>query len=56
MTMDLIPALIGLVLVLTYLLVLIWAVAALPFTVIVIAVIGVLLYDFVLTARRGNGA
>lgn len=55
--MNLVAHVIGLVLLIVWLGVLVWAIAALPFTVIVVFVVGLLAFDFVRNLREGeNGA
>lgn len=53
--MGLVTGLVGITILLVFLGILIWWVKALPLTVIVVAVVGLLLYDFVRTLRYGEG-
>ena len=52
--MGLVTGLVGITILLVFLGILIWWVKALPLTVIVVAVVGLLLYDFVRTLRYGE--
>jgi len=54
--MTLVTGIIGVAMVATFLGVLVWWIKALPFTVIVVGVLLLLLWDFVQTLRSGNGA
>ena len=49
---NVIPGLVGLVLLLGYLGIMVWSVRALPFTLIVLVSIAILLYDFYLSAVK----
>jgi len=53
--MTLITGLVGITLLVVFLGIMAWWIKALPFTVIVVAVVLLLLYDFVRTLRYGEG-
>lgn len=53
--MGLVTGVIGIAILLVFLGILVWWVKALPLTVIVVAVVALLLYDFVRTLRYGEG-
>jgi hypothetical protein len=53
--MTLITGLVGITLVVVFLGIMTWWIKALPFTLIVVAVVLLLLYDFVRTLRYGEG-
>jgi hypothetical protein len=53
--MTLVTGIVGIALVVLFLGVLVWWIKALPFTIIVVAVVVMLLYDFVQTLRYGEG-
>jgi hypothetical protein len=52
--MMFIAGLIGIVMVMMFLGFLVWWIRELPFTLIVVAVIGLMIYDFVRTLRYGD--
>jgi hypothetical protein len=55
--MTLITGIVGIVLLGVFLGILVWWIKALPLTIIVVAVVLLMIYDFVQTARHGeNGA
>lgn len=53
--MMLVTGIIGIALLLLFLGIMVWWVKSLPFTIIVVAVVLLLLYDFVRTLRYGEG-
>jgi hypothetical protein len=53
--MTLVTGIIGIAMLVAFLGILVWWIKALPFTIIVIAVVLLLLWDFVQTLRSGNG-
>jgi hypothetical protein len=53
--MLLVTGIIGLVMMATFLGILIWWIKALPFTVIAVAVVSMMVWDFVQTVRSSNG-
>lgn len=53
--MMLVTGLVGAVMVILFLGFLVWWIGELPFTLIVVAVIGLMLYDLVRTLRYGDG-
>ncbi|HEX9748191.1 MAG TPA: hypothetical protein VGB86_07310 [Methylomirabilota bacterium] len=53
--MTLITGLVGITLLVVFLGIMAWWIKALPFTLIVVAVVLLLLYDFVRTLRYGEG-
>jgi hypothetical protein len=52
--MTFVTGLVGVVMVMVFLGFLVWWIRELPFTVIVLAVVGLMLYDVVQTLRRGD--
>ena len=52
--MTLVTGIVGIVMLLVFLGFLVWWIKALPFTIIVVAVVLLLLYDFVRTLRYGD--
>jgi hypothetical protein len=52
--MMFVTGLVGIVMVMMFLGFLVWWIRELPFTLIVVAVIGLMLYDFVRTLRHGD--
>lgn len=52
--MTLVTGIIGIAMLVAFLGLLVWWIKALPFTIIVVAVVGLLLYDFVQTLRSGD--
>jgi hypothetical protein len=54
--MTLVTGIIGIAILAGFLGILVWWIKALPFTIIVVAVVLMLLWDFVQTVRSGNGA
>lgn len=52
--MTLVTGIIGIAMLVAFLGILVWWIKALPFTIIVIAVVLLLLWDFVQTLRSGN--
>ncbi|MGH7313564.1 MAG: hypothetical protein ACREJV_10350 [Candidatus Rokuibacteriota bacterium] len=52
--MTLVTGIIGIAMLVAFLGLLVWWIKALPFTIIVVAVVGLLLYDFVQTLRYGD--
>jgi len=55
--MTLVTGLVGITMLVVFLGILLWWIKALPFTIIVVAVVVLVLYDFVRTLRYGeNGA
>jgi len=54
--MTLITGLVGIALLVVFLGIMAWWIKALPFTVIVVAVVLLLLYDFVRALRYGEGS
>lgn len=52
--MGFVTGVIGIALVLVFLGILVWWIKALPLTIIVVAVVALLLYDFVRTLRYGE--
>ena len=54
--MTLITGLVGITLLVVFLGIMAWWIKALPFTVIVVAVVLLLLYDFVRALRYGEGS
>jgi hypothetical protein len=52
--MTLVTGIIGIAMLMTFLGVLVWWIKALPFTVIVVAVVLMLIWDFVQTLRSGD--
>jgi hypothetical protein len=52
--MTLVTGMIGICLVVAFLGILVWWIKALPFTIIVVGVVSLLLYDFVQTLRHGD--
>jgi hypothetical protein len=52
--MTLVTGIVGIALLLTFLGILVWWIKALPLTIIVVAVVLMLLYDFVQTLRGGD--
>jgi hypothetical protein len=53
--MALVTGIIGIAILLVFLGILVWWIKALPFTIIAVAVVLLLLYDFVQTLRYGEG-
>jgi hypothetical protein len=54
--MTLVTGIVGIAMLLAFLGTLVWWIKALPLTIIVVAVVLMLLYDFVQTLRSGDGA
>jgi hypothetical protein len=54
--MTLVSGIVGIAMLLAFLGILVWWIKALPLTIIVVAVVLMLLYDFVQTLRSGDGA
>ncbi|HWC05475.1 MAG TPA: hypothetical protein VHF87_22190 [Methylomirabilota bacterium] len=54
--MTLVTGIIGIALLVAFLGVLVWWIKALPFTIIVVAVVLMAVWDFVQTVRSSNGA
>ena len=52
--MGLVTGIIGIALLIAFLGILVWWITALPLTIIVVAVVALLLYDFVRTLRYGE--
>ena len=52
--MTLVTGIVGIAMLVMFLGFLVWWIKALPFTIIVVAVVLLLLYDFVQTLRAGN--
>jgi len=53
--MMLVTGLVGIALLVAFLGIMVWWIKALPFTIIVVTVVVMLLYDFVRTLRYGEG-
>jgi hypothetical protein len=53
--MMLVTGIVGIALLLVFLGIMVWWIKALPFTIIVVAVVLLMLYDFVRTLRYGEG-
>lgn len=52
--MTLITGLVGIAMLFAFLGILVWWIAELPFTIIVITVAGLMIYDFIRTLRHGE--